>query len=604
MDISLPYSYELEYEYPLLTKISKWMVKKTNEELDTHLPKGEVTSITMHFINALEGTNTKMHAGNIENKISKVIFNVTNIVEKHFNFNIDKKSFNYFRFKNHLKYFVQRKEAREMFTDNNRELYESMIEKYPDTYDCISKIDNYFYQEYKEKCTTEELLYLLVHVNRLYIKRIVTERASPQKSNTLMGFYLLITLFGAQDNVLYIKRRRKMAKKYEKLAKTILDSIGGKENITYFQHCTTRLRFNLKDRSIVKISDIENVDQVLGSQWSNDELQIIIGPAVADAYAEICEFGNLQREEAIDEDLDGNAEKKKVALKSVLMGIMDGISGCITPIIPMMIGGGMIKVFYMLANMVGILPETSSTYQILYWLGDAFIYFFPVFLGATAAKKFGANQGVGMLLGALLIYPSFIAMATEGAAMSIFGLPVYVANYSTTVIPIILTVYILSKVEKLINRYCPDILKSFVVPTGSLLVMLPIMLVVTAPLGYYIGTYVAEAVIWIYETIGFLGVSILCALLPLMVMTGMHTMMTPYWTSAFASLGYDPFFLPAMILSNMNQFAATLAVSLKAKTKKVKSTAMSCAVTAIVGGVTEPAMFGITFKYKNHCMQR
>lgn len=170
MDISLPYSYELEYEYPLLTKISKWMVKKTNEELDTHLPKGEVTSITMHFINALEGTNMKMHAGNIENKISKVIFNVTNIVEKHFNFNIDKKSFNYFRFKNHLKYFVQRKEAREMFTDNNRELYESMIEKYPDTYDCISKIDNYFYQEYKEKCTTEELLYLLVHVNRLYIK--------------------------------------------------------------------------------------------------------------------------------------------------------------------------------------------------------------------------------------------------------------------------------------------------------------------------------------------------------------------------------------------------------------------------------------------------
>lgn len=115
MDISLPYSYELEYEYPLLTKVSKWMVKKTNEELDTHLPKGEVTSITMHFINALEGTNTKTHAGNIENKISKVIFNVTNIVEKHFNFNIDKKSFNYFRFKNHLKYFVQRKEAREMF---------------------------------------------------------------------------------------------------------------------------------------------------------------------------------------------------------------------------------------------------------------------------------------------------------------------------------------------------------------------------------------------------------------------------------------------------------------------------------------------------------
>lgn len=389
-----------------------------------------------------------------------------------------------------------------------------------------------------------------------------------------------------------------MAKKYEELAKTILESIGGKENITYFQHCTTRLRFNLKDRGIVNLKAIEDAEKVLGTQWSNDELQIIIGPAVADAYAQICDFGGLQREEAIDENLDVNGEKKKITLKSIFMGIMDGISGSITPIIPMMIGGGMIKVFYMLANMAGILPETSPTYQILFWLGDAFIYFFPVFLGATAAKKFGANQGVGMLLGALLIYPSFITAATEGTTLSIFGLPVYVANYSTTVIPIILTVYILSHVEKVISRYCPDILKSFAVPTGSLLVMLPIMLVVSAPLGYYIGTYVAGAVIWIYETIGFLGVALLCALLPLMVMTGMHTMMTPYWTSAFASLGYDPFFLPAMIISNLNQFAATLAVSLKAKTKKVKSTAMSCAVTAIVGGVTEPAMFGITFKYK------
>ena len=413
-------------------------------------------------------------------------------------------------------------------------------------------------------------------------------------------FVLAISLQSAHVMFANIKemRREKMSKKYEKLAKVILESIGGKENISYFQHCTTRLRFNLKDRGLVHLEAIENADKVLGIQWSNDELQIIIGPAVADAYAEICDFGGLQREDAIDENLDVNTEKKKVTPKSVLMGIMDGISGSITPLIPMMIGGGMIKVIYMLANMVGILPETSTTYQILYWLGDAFIYFFPVFLGATAAKKFGANQGLGMLLGALLIYPSFIEAAANGTAMTIFGLPVYMANYSTTVIPIIMTVYVLSKIEKLISQYCPDILKSFVVPTFSLIIILPLMLVVIAPLGYYIGTYVAAGVIWIYETIGFLGVSILCALLPLMVMTGMHTMMTPYWTSAFASLGYDPFFLPAMIISNMNQFAASLAVGVKAKTKKVKSTAMSCAVTAIVGGVTEPAMFGITFKYK------
>ena len=203
-----------------------------------------------------------------------------------------------------------------------------------------------------------------------------------------------------------------------------------------------------------------------------------------------------------------------------------------------------------------------------------------------------------MLLGALLIYPSFIASVTEGTSLSIFGLPVYSANYSSTVIPIIITVYFLSKIEKTISKYCPDILKSFIVPTVSLIIMLPLMLVVCAPIGYYIGTYVSAGVIWIYETIGFLGVSVLCALLPLMVMTGMHTMMTPYWTSAFASLGMDPFFLPAMIISNFNQFAASLAVGFKAKKQTIKSTAFSCAVTCIIGGVTEPAMFGVTFKYK------
>lgn len=389
-----------------------------------------------------------------------------------------------------------------------------------------------------------------------------------------------------------------MMRKYENLSEIVLESVGGKGNIAYFQHCTTRLRFNLKDRGTVDMEAIEKADKVLGTQWSNDELQIIIGPAVADAYAEICEYGGLESEKAIDENLDNNLVKNKVTFKSILTGMMDGISGSITPLIPMMIGGGMIKVFYMLANMAGILSNTSMTYQVLYWLGDAFIYFFPVFLGATAAKKFGANQGIGMLLGALLIYPSFISAVAEGTAITIFGLPVFSASYATTVIPIILTVYVLSKIEKYVSKYCPDILKSFVVPMGSLLIMVPIMLVITAPLGFYIGTYIASAVIWVYETIGFLGVAILTAFLPLMVMTGMHTMMTPYWTSAFASLGRDPFFLPAMILSNLNQFAATLAVSFKAESKQLKATAMSCAVTALIGGVTEPAMFGITFKYK------
>lgn len=390
-----------------------------------------------------------------------------------------------------------------------------------------------------------------------------------------------------------------MSKKYENLCKTVLPAIGGKDNVEYFQHCTTRLRFNIKDRGLVDLNAIENADKVLGTQWSNDELQIIIGPSVAEAYEQMCEMGGFKKEAALDENLDGEIkEKKKITLKSIAMGMLDGVSGSITPIIPMMIGGGMIKVICLICNMIGILPETSGTYQVLSWLGDAFIYFFPVFLGATSAKKFGANQGLGMLLGALLIYPSFITAVTEGNSVTIFGLPVYMANYSSTVIPVIISVWVLSKIEKPISKICPDMIKSFAVPTLCLLIMLPVMLVVTAPLGYYIGTFVSDAVIWLYETIGFVGVSILCTFLPLMIMTGMHTMFTPYWTTAFANLGLDYFFLPANIISNYNQFAACLAVALKAKNKNIKSTALSCAITAFIGGVTEPAMFGVTIKYK------
>lgn len=386
--------------------------------------------------------------------------------------------------------------------------------------------------------------------------------------------------------------------KYDNLANTLYTAIGGKENISYFQHCTTRLRFNLKDRGLVDMKAIESAEKVMGTQWSNEELQVIIGPAVAEAYDYICKKWGVTAESAVDENLDGDLGKKKITPKSMFTGILDAVSGSITPLIPMMIGGGMVKVLYMLLNMAGILPETSTTYQILYWLGDAFIYFLPVFLGATSAKKFGTNQGLGMLLGALLIYPSFIEAIGAGTPLTVFGLPVYSASYASTVIPIILTTWVMSKVEKLISKACPDFLKACLVPTFTLLIMTPLMLVVLAPLGYFIGTYIAAAIIWVYETIGFLGVAVLAALLPLMVMTGMHTMMTTYWVTAFSTLGFDAFFLPAMIWSNLNQAMACAAVGLKAKKTNARSTALSCAATAFIAGVTEPAMFGVTMKYK------
>lgn len=177
MNLGLPYSYELEYEYPEYTKIAKWVVKKVNEKMNVHLDKGEVTSIVMHLVNASE---TVPESGSRRNdKTKKIITDVTGIIEAFFGMTIDKNSFNYFRFKNHLKYFVQRKEQNEEFYDTNVELYEEMRKTYPETSECVSEIDEYLQSIFKEKCSRDELLYLMIHVNRLYIKEDLEGKSTP-----------------------------------------------------------------------------------------------------------------------------------------------------------------------------------------------------------------------------------------------------------------------------------------------------------------------------------------------------------------------------------------------------------------------------------------
>lgn len=287
----------------------------------------------------------------------------------------------------------------------------------------------------------------------------------------------------------------------------------------------------------------------------------------------------------------------KFSFKDLFSKMLDGFVGCISPLIPMLIGGGMIKVIALIMNLAGV-PADNTTYLILTWVGNAFLYFLPIFLGATAAKKFGANQGLGMLLGGLLISKDFIDAVAAGTELSFLGLPVYSGNYASTVVPIILSVWVLSKVEPVVSKYSPKSLKTALVPTVSLLIVVPIMLVITAPLGFYIGRYVSSAVIWLYDRIGFVGLAILTGFKPLLVMTGMHLGLITVVVNNFAVLGYDPFYIPASFCSNMNQAAACLAVGLKTKNKELRSVAFSAALTAFLPGVTEPAMYSVTIKYK------
>ena len=386
-----------------------------------------------------------------------------------------------------------------------------------------------------------------------------------------------------------------MAKKerYEELSVKVLELVGGKDNISYFGHCMTRLRFELKDKSVVDLSEIQKVEGVIGAQWSNEQLQIIIGQSVGDAYKLIAEKAGLEMEKAIDENLD-KGKKKFISFA----GIIDGITGSLIPLLPAIIGAGMLKVVVILGGMMGILKPDSNTYVVLNFAADAGFYFLPIFLGATAANKFKANMGLGMLLGAIMIHPTMVANVAGGVSMSIFGIHIYAATYTSTIFPVIMAVYVMSHVEKFFKKIAPEAIKAIVVPLGTILVMLPLTLCLIGPAGSFLGTYLAEGIMWLYKTTGFFGVAVLAAVYPLLVTTGMHGALFPYLFQSLASFGFEPIVGTANVISNINQGAAAAAVAVKCKDKKCKSTAGSSAITAIVGGVTEPAMFGINIKLK------
>lgn len=381
--------------------------------------------------------------------------------------------------------------------------------------------------------------------------------------------------------------------RYEELADKIVSLVGGKDNIQMVTHCVTRLRFNVKDKNKVDLEAVKKLPGAMGAQWSGDQLQVIIGQAVGDAYELVCKKHGLGGGGSVDEDL-GDKPKKKISVSAIL----DSIAGCITPLIPLLMAGGFIKIVVILGELTGLLTAGGPTHTVLTFVGDAAFYFLPIFVGSNAAKKFGANPALGMLVGAMLIHPTFVSAVSAGESLSVFGLPIYSAGYTSTIFPVIISVAVMAPIEKFFAKHSPDAIRSITEPFFTMLVMIPLTLCVLAPIGSFLGTYVSNAIIWLYDTIGFLGVAVFAGLCPLLVMTGMHSALMPYMLNSFATLGWEPIVLTGMIISNIDQGAACLAVALKTKNADLRSTAIGCGVTAVVGGVTEPGMYGVNLPLK------
>lgn len=384
--------------------------------------------------------------------------------------------------------------------------------------------------------------------------------------------------------------------KYQDLINNLMDYVGGKDNISYFTHCITRLRFNFKDKSLVKEDEISKLPGVLGTKWMASQLQIIIGADVQDVYDEICKKYDLAKEESVNENLDEKKEEKPT-FKSVLTKVIESIVACVVPLLPILIGSGLLKAIIAIAENLGV-SSSTPTLVTLTFVADAAFYFMPVFIGGYAAKKFGANTALGMMLGAALIHPSFVSMVSEGNAGSIFGLPIYSASYSSTVVPAILSVWIMSYIEKFISKHSPKSLRSILEPLLTLLIMVPLTFCLLAPLGAMLSNGFVSILNWFYNTCGFVAVAVVAALIPFIVMLGMHVGTVPVAVQAIATSGADYLFMPAFFVSNFTQGAACLAVGVKTKDKDLKSFAFSSAFSNMVPGISEPGMYGVTLRYK------
>ena len=379
---------------------------------------------------------------------------------------------------------------------------------------------------------------------------------------------------------------------FENLADIILKGIGGEENIAGFTHCATRLRFTLKDESVADEEALKNTKGILGIAKSGGQFQIIIGNEVSKAYG------------AIQEKRKGSAlgeKEQKILPKKMKISerIFDFVSAIFTPVLPAIIGAGLVKSVLAVAVLLGADTE-SMTYYFLNFIGDAPLYFLPVMLAFTAAKKLGCNQFLAVSIAGAMLHPNYTALIADAYSIhfsSFLGIPVTLASYSSSVIPVLLMVFALKYMEAFLEKVLPKMVKFFFKPLLCLIIVAPVTFIVLGPIGFVVGVGISTALNMLNTYAGWLVPTIIGAVYPLMVTTGMHYGLVPFMMQSLAAEGFETIAGPGNLPSNIAQGAASLSVAIKTKKKELKQTAFTTGVTAVLG-ITEPALFGVTLKYK------
>ena len=376
------------------------------------------------------------------------------------------------------------------------------------------------------------------------------------------------------------------------LAKQLLKLVGGKQNINQVWHCATRLRFTLKDQDKVPKEKVEALDGVITVVEASGQFQVVIGNNVSDVYQEV-----VKLEPSLSDGTEGPATvtHEKMTFKRAFNGLLTFISGVFTPFVGAMAGAGILKGLLSLAVVLGWLTTKSGDYQIWWAAADGIFYFLPLALAFTAAKQLKVNQFVAMAIAAAMVYPNIVALVGK-PSIDFFGIPVVAANYTATVLPILLVVVVQKFLEPFFNRIWHESVRNILAPLCLLVVIVPLTMLVVGPVSSILSNGLATAIVSLNKSVPVLAGMILGGFWQVFVIFGVHWALVPVMMNNIALYGTDPM-MPILLPAVLAQAGAAFAVFLKARDAKMKSLAGSSTITALFG-ITEPTIYGITLKLK------
>ena len=400
---------------------------------------------------------------------------------------------------------------------------------------------------------------------------------------------------------------------FPKIAEQTIAKLGGKENITTLAHCATRLRLTIADESKVDKEAIENIEGVKGQFSTSGQYQIIFGSGTVNKV-----HAEMQKQMGIGDMSTSEVAAAGAANQPLLQRLVKGLADIFVPIIPAIVAGGLLMGIHSMLTSVGFFweghsvvtkyPEVSDLVDFINTIANAPFVFLPVLLGFSATRKFGGNPFLGAALGMLLVHPAladgwnYAKTLMEGNIKywNVLGLEIEKVGYQGTVIPTIISAWVLATLEKGFRKFVPSYLDNLVTPMFSLFIAGFLAFTVIGPFGREAGSLISTGLTWLYNTLGFLGGAIFGTFYAPIVITGMHQTFIAVETQLLAEMAQTggTFIFPIAAMSNIAQGAACLGVAFTMKDAKVRGLAIPSGVSALLG-ITEPAMFGVNLRYRH-----